>query len=174
VTSSKRICWLLLLGLAAIWATSSLAQVSALRQGVVKIIVSAPVASTGAGIIVRRDAEEAWIVTAGHVVTGAEKIAVQFFGVGGSMTPEVRNVEYENQAQGLALLRVAGNLPASVSALPLATERTVAGGEQVTIIGHQTSIGPWGILAGVVSGRKGREIVIQAPIDDGTSAPGYH
>ena len=53
--------------------------------------------------------------------------------------------------------------------LPLATDLTVAGGEQVNMIGHQASIGDWGILTGNVSGRKGREIVIQAPIQEQTS-----
>jgi S1-C subfamily serine protease len=160
---------LALLVLAAYWATPSLAQVSALRTGVVKIVVSSPVAKTGAGVIVRRDANEAWIVTAAHVITDADKLSVQFFGVGGTLTAEVRHVEDENPAQGLALLRVAGTLPANMTALPLATEVTVEGGEQINMIGHQASIGNWGILSGNVSGRKGREIVIQAPIQEQTS-----
>jgi formylglycine-generating enzyme required for sulfatase activity len=169
VTCLKRFCLLALLVLAAHSATSSFAEVSALCTGVVKIVVGSPVTKTGAGVIVRRDASEAWIVTAAHVVTRADKISVQFFGAGRSFPAEVKNIEFENQAQGLALLRVAGTLPAEVIALPLATELVVAGGEQVYMIGHQASIGDWGILTGATSGRKGREIVIQAPIQEQTS-----
>ena len=169
MTFFKRLWLLVLVVLAAHWAKPSLAQVSALRTGVVKIVVSSPVAKTGAGVIVRRDANEAWIVTAAHVITDADKLAVQFFGVGGTLTAEVRHVEDENPAQGLALLRVAGTLPANMTALPLATEVAVEGGEQINMIGHQASIGNWGILSGNVSGRKGREIVIQAPIQEQTS-----
>ena len=84
----KRLGLLVLLVLAAHWATLSFAQVSVLRTGVVKIVVSSPVAKTGAGVIVRRDANEAWIVTAAHVVTDADKISVQFFGAARSLAAE--------------------------------------------------------------------------------------
>ena len=168
MTFLKRFCLIVLLMLAAHWATPSLAQVSALRTGVVKIVVSSPEAKTGAGVIVRRDAGEVWVLTAAHVVTGADRISVQFFG-GRSLAAETRHIEFENPAQGLALLRVAVALPPEIIALPLATEFAVAAGEQVNMIGHQASIGDWGILTGNVSGLKGREIVIQAPIQEQTS-----
>jgi formylglycine-generating enzyme required for sulfatase activity len=169
VTFFKRLWLLVLLVLAAHWATQGLAQVSALRRGVVKIVVSSPVAKTGAGIIVRRDAQEAWVVTAAHVVMGADRISMQFFG-GGSLAAEARHIEHDDSGQqGLALLRVAGTLTPEAIALPLAADFTAVGGEQVNMIGHQASIGDWGILTGTVSGRKGREMVIQAPIQEQTS-----
>jgi formylglycine-generating enzyme required for sulfatase activity len=159
----------LLLGLAAMLPATSRAQMAEIRRGVAKIVVTAPTSKTGAGIVVRRGADGAFIVTAAHVVSGADKIVVQFFGVARSWPAEVRNIEVENVAQGLALLRVADLLPTEVLALPLAIEVTASGGEQVSMIGHQRSTGDWGMLAGNVSGRKGREIVIQAPIQEQTS-----
>jgi formylglycine-generating enzyme required for sulfatase activity len=132
-------------------------------------IVTAPGSKTGTGIVVRRDADEAWIVTAMHVVSNADKISVQFPGAGKVWTAEAKNIEFDNPAQGLALLRVAGTLPAEAVALPLATDVAVSGGEQVTIIGHQPSTGDWGVLTGTISGRKGRELVIQVPIQEQTS-----
>src|SRR5262249_18260837 len=164
----KGIGLLVFLVLAAYSETPSLAQLSALRMGVVKIVVSSPAPKTGAGVIVRLDANDSWIVTAAHGGTEAHKTSVQFFG-GRSLAAETLHIEVENLAQGLALLRVPGTLPADVIALPLATDLTVVGGEQVNMIGHQASIGDWGILTGNVSGRKGREVVIQAPIQEQTS-----
>jgi formylglycine-generating enzyme required for sulfatase activity len=143
-------------------------QVASIKAGVVKI-VTAPGSKTGTGIVVRRDPDEAWIATAMHVVSNADKISVLFQGAGKSWTAEAKNIEFDNPAQGLALLRVAGQLPAEVIALPLATDLAVSGGEQVNVIGHQPSTGDWGVLTGTISGRKGRELVIQVPIQEQTS-----
>ena len=159
----------LLLGLAAMAPAPGRAQVAEIRAGVAKILVITPASKTGAGIIVGQDADGADIVTAAHVVSGADKIVVQFFGLARSWPAEVRNIEHENVTQGLALLRVAGPLPAEVRALPLAVEVTAAALAQVSVIGHQSATGDWGVLAGIVSGRKGRELIIQAPIQEQTS-----
>lgn len=161
--------FVLLVGLLGACAASTNAQAQDVRSGVVKITVTAPALKTGAGIVVRRNVDEAYIVTAAHVVTGADKIEVQFFGVARSWLAEVMHLEAEDLAQGLALLRVSGSLPAQVAQLPLATEVALGGGEQVSIFGHQPSTGDWGVLSGVVSGRKGRAIFIQAPIQEQTS-----
>ncbi len=144
------------------------AQLTEIRHGVAKIVVTAPAAKTGAGIVVRRDAEAAYIVTAAHVVSGADAVTVQFLDADKPWPAEVRDVEYENVAQGLALLRVVGAVPTDVRALAL-TDVTVSGGEQVNVVGHQASTGDWGVLAGIVSGRKGREMVIQVPVKEQTS-----
>jgi formylglycine-generating enzyme required for sulfatase activity len=159
----------LLLALAAAWSAPGAAQLSSIRAGVVKILVTSPVSKTGAGIVVRHDADEAYLITAAHVVAGADTISVEFPGVGRSWKAEARNIEFDNPTQGLALLQVTGTLPSDVVALPLATDIALYGGEQVTIIGHQPSTGDWGVLTGTVSGRKGRELVIQAPIQEQTS-----
>lgn len=158
----------LLLGIAVPWPASGADKVASSKAGVVKI-VTAPGSKTGTGIVVRRDADEAWIVTAMHVVSDADKISVRFPGVEQSWTAEAKNIEFDNPAQGLALLRVSGSLPAQVVALPLAGDVAPSGGEEVTIIGHQPSTGEWGILMGTVSRRKGRELVIQAPIQEQAS-----
>jgi formylglycine-generating enzyme required for sulfatase activity len=66
-------------------------------------------------------------------------------------------------------------VPADVQPLPLAIESTFSGGESVTAIGHQASTGDWGVITGTVSSRKGREIVIQAPIEEQASGgPVFH
>ncbi len=157
---------ILLLILAAPWL--ALGQIAGTKVGVVKI-VTAPGSKTGTGIVVRRDHDEAWIVTAMHVVSDADEISVQFPGADKGWKALARNIEFDNPAQGLALLRVAGSLPAEVVALPLATDSAISAGEEVTIIGHQPSTGDWGVLTGTVSGLRGRELVIQAPIQEQTS-----
>ena len=160
---------LLLLGVLTTFSPPSSPQGAEVKPGVVKIVVTAPAAKTGAGIVVRRDGDEVYIVTAAHVVDGADKISVQFRGSGKSWAAEVRNIEGENVAQGLALLRVVGSLPADVRPLPLATDVTLTDEERVTIIGHQASTGDWALIGGSVSNRKGRELVIQAPVQEQTS-----
>lgn len=146
----------------------SRAQVAEVRLGVAKIVVTSPTLRTGAGVVVRRDAEEVFVVTAAHVVSEADEIAIHFRGDSQAWPAEVIDIEYENLAQGLALLRVRGPVPEQVQHLPM-IDVALVGGEQVNTIGHQASTGDWGVLAGIVSGRRGREIVIQAPIKEQAS-----
>ncbi len=96
-----------LFALAASWPVRAVEQVAEIKAGVVKII-TAPGSKTGAGIVVRRDRDEAWIVTAMHVVSDAQSISVQVPGVGKSWTAEVKEFEFDNPSQGLALLGVTG------------------------------------------------------------------
>lgn len=150
------------------WPLPGRAQIDEIRHGVAKIVAGPPEEKTGAGIVVRRDAEGIYVVTAAHVVSGSDKITVQFLGAEKSWDAEVRHIESDNLAQGLALLHVAGSVPAEVRALAL-TDVDVPVGDQVNIVGHQASTGDWSVLVGTVSSRVGRETVIQAPVEEQAS-----
>jgi formylglycine-generating enzyme required for sulfatase activity len=156
-------------GIAILLHGVGLAQVSSFKPGVVKITVSSPSLKRGAGFVVARTANVTYIVTAAHVVERADKISVQFFpGELAPVTARTRHVE-DGNPQGMALLAVSGSIPDTVFALPLATETNISGGENIAAIGHQASVGDWGVITGTVSSRRGREIVIQAPIGEQTS-----
>jgi formylglycine-generating enzyme required for sulfatase activity len=158
-----------------LWHSTGLGQVASFKSGVVKIMVSSPARKTGAGFVIARTSNVIYIVTAAHVVERADKISVQFFSPESTpVSARTRHVEAGNP-QGMALLEVSGPVPPDVQALPLANESTFSGGESVTAIGHQASTGDWGVITGTVSSRKGREIVIQAPIEEQASGgPVFH
>jgi formylglycine-generating enzyme required for sulfatase activity len=160
---------------AVLWQSAGLAQVASFKPGVVKIMVLSPALKTGAGFVIARTPNVTYIVTAAHVVERADKISVQFLSPESApVSARTRHVEAGNP-QGMALLEVSGPVPADVQPLPLASESTFSGGESVTVIGHQASTGDWGVITGTVSSRKGREIVIQAPIEEQASGgPVFH
>ena len=168
-------CAVLAAAVAVLWQSAGLAQVASFKPGVVKITVSSPAFKTGAGFVIARTPNITYIVTAAHVVEGADKISVQFFSSESApVSARTRHVEAGNP-QGMALLEVSGPVPADVQPLPLASESTFSGGESVAAVGHQASTGDWGVITGTVSSRKGREIVIQAPIEEQASGgPVFH
>ena len=168
-------CAVLVVAVAVLSLSVGLAQVSSFKAGVVKISVSSPALKSGVGFVIARTPNLTYIVTAAHVVEGADKISVRFFpGESAAVAAATRHVE-DGNPQGMALLEVSGPVPAEVVPLPLASESTVSGGESVTVIGHQASTGDWGVITGTVSSRKGREIVIQAPIEEQASGgPVFH
>ncbi len=84
------------------------------------------------------------------------------------MEGRARSIE-AGKPQGLALVVVSGSAPSSVIPLPLASDAAVSGGESIAVIGHQNSAGDWGVITGTIGSRQGREIRIQAPIEQQTS-----
>ncbi len=157
----------LLFGFVLTFPVLTMADISYVRSGVVKITVNAPASKAGAGIVVCRTRDDAYIVTAAHVVSGADDTAVWPAGVPKSSSAEVMNIEIGNPTQGLALLRVP-RAPKQLSALELSAE-PVDQGSQVDVIVHQSSTGEWGILSGTVAKIQGRELVIQAPVEEQAS-----
>ena len=136
----------------------------ALKGGVVKIVTRSASVKTGAGFVVRREADRVFIVTAAHVVEDGDSVQVYFYPDGRPLPAQVRNIELNND-QGMALLEVVGPLADTVQALTLRTEQELSGGEPVLAIGHQPGAGgDWSVLSGVVSNRSGRTLRLQVPV----------
>ncbi|MFN0301334.1 MAG: serine protease [Burkholderiales bacterium] len=149
------------------WPALSSAQMEAFKGGGVKIVTTASgrPSKTGTGFVVGQTPGATYIITAAHVVEAADRVTVQFHpGDTVPMEGRARSIEAGNP-QGLALVVVSGSAPSSVIPLPLASEAAVSGGETIAVIGHQNSVGDWGVITGTIGSRQGREIRIQAPIE---------
>lgn len=165
--------------------------VNSLRQGVVRIIrggSDTPVKDVGEGIIVRRDGDEAYIVTVLHVIYDdlctendlAEKLKdapeneIKVFFLGDRTPVKVHVVHSELSksicGDGLALLRVEG-VPAELVALPLATDVALdikSISQAVSIIGPQGNE-YWQVFPGVVEGVGGDTLKFRSTIIQGDS-----
>jgi formylglycine-generating enzyme len=161
----------------ASWIGVVTAQVDeSILHGVVKIVVATPGAPsrTGAGIVVRRDAGQAWILTAAHVVARADSIRVFFRtdGLGAAGVPAAKlhtDSDSTDDTIGFALLRVAGSIPSSIAALTIDATQKPAVGAVIHVIGHPPSAGEWSVLTGSTSVVSNREMNIQAPIESQSS-----
>lgn len=144
-----------------------------LKTGVVKITASAEnKTKVGTGFIVRLEADLAYIVTAAHVVSGDPQPKVHFFSRQDVPVPaQVKHAEGGDEATGLALLvvRGKGNIPTGLAALPLAAAVRVSGGEDIMVIGHPRGAGDWAIIKGSIASRQGRDLIVDANIDEGNS-----
>ena len=135
------------------------------KSGVVKITATASGQHRiGTGFIVRIEDETAYIVTASHVVEGAS-LTVNFFtnpdkGYEGT----TRNMQEDN-AKGLAVLKVEGSLPEGIRPLVLASNFEVKGGERATVIGFRRSPPiPWGVLQGILTGQIGADLIVSGAV----------
>ena len=147
--------------------------IARLQAGVVKITSKPPqgTANVGTGFIVRVDKDAAYVVTAAHVVAGDQQPKVEFFTKRNMpVTADVLGLEGDDEVRGLALLMVKGaqNLPNDLTALSLAGA-AVTGGEDVMAIGFPRSAGPWAVVKGNISSRKGRDIFFSPSLDSGHS-----
>ena len=126
---------------------------------------------TGTGFIVRLEPDVAYILTASHVVEGDNHPEIEFF-TRRNLTSRADTTRIEgDDPRGLALLLVRGkdNLPAGLTALPLATGSSLSGGEEVTAIGFPQGGGPWAVVRANVVSRVGRDLTLGGSIDEGNS-----
>jgi hypothetical protein len=126
---------------------------------------------TGTGFIVSLDSDAAYIVTASHVVEGDSQPHVEFF-TKRNATVQAETARIEGgDPRGLALLIVRGkdNLPAGLSALPIAQGSDLKGGEPVTVIGFPQGGGSWAVLRANVVSREGRDLMLDGSIAEGNS-----
>ncbi len=126
---------------------------------------------TGTGFIVQLSEDQAYVVTAAHVVEGDNKPEIEFF-TRRNAPVAARIVGLEGgDPKGLALLLVSGraNLPSGLGVLSLAASLDLKGGDVVTAIGFPRMAGPWAIIRGSIVSRQGREIIFDAAIDEGNS-----
>lgn len=87
----------------------------------------------GPGIIVRLEKAAAVIITASHIINGDSKPYVMFKSSAESFSAKI--VGHDKQPNGLAALKVEGQLPASLIELPLDVDFKASGGERAVVIG---------------------------------------
>ncbi len=143
--------------------------IESLLPGIVKIVASGAAAKTGTGFVVARTKSDTYIVTAAHVVEGADRISVFFYDRPSKAIPGTASHIQASDPRGLALVTVSGPVPPSVTPLALASDVRMSRGESVKGVGHQASHGDWGVISGGVASREGSLIRIQAPVEQQTS-----
>ncbi|MBD2605095.1 tetratricopeptide repeat protein [Scytonema hofmannii FACHB-248] len=152
-------------------------------RSVVRVIAQIPTGnSVGAGWVVKREGNKAWIVTNRHVVTDSErsgrqseKIELEFFSdpPKGKFKPrysaKIVNITDTNNALDLALLEVTG-IPNDIKQLPIASGR-VARTTKVQVIGHPINGADWTVVSGEVSNflSQDHKLQIQATLAQGNS-----
>jgi S1-C subfamily serine protease len=76
-----------------------------------------------------------------------------------------------DEIRGLALLMVKGkeNIPSGLSALLVASNIRLSGGEDIILIGFPRGVGPWAVIKGNISSRQGRDIYFSPTVGEGNS-----
>jgi len=141
------------------------------RHGVVKVVSKRPgqAPDTATGFIVRTETKAAFVVTASHVVEGADEVGVEFFGERRLYPARVLGMEGADP-DGLAALIVEGDVPADVIILGINRDLDVKAGEPVTMIGFPSRVGvPWAVTRGNIVGRRGKVIVFTGAVEKGNS-----
>ena len=147
-------------------------QADVFKKGVVTI--SAHVAGRvnhGTGFIVKMAPDTVYIVTASHVVEGAERVNVRFFN---DPAHDVAAKVYEQEGgnpRGIAIL-TATVQPAwvtGVSVLSTSPNFTVDGGDDILVVGSPPDLGPWTVMKSFVKLKEGRDTIISGGFDAGFS-----
>lgn len=143
-----------------------------LKKGVVRI-TSKEQGNTrvGAGIIIKLGNEQAYILTAAHVIGLDPQPEVEFFT---NQNVPVRATVMDKEGEevtSLAVLAVQGkeNLPSGLIQLTIDYGTPLSGAEDIVTIGFPAGAGPWTILKGAIASRKGRNLAIDINIDEGSS-----
>ncbi|NEU74175.1 tetratricopeptide repeat protein [Hassallia byssoidea VB512170] len=152
-------------------------------RSVVRVIAQIPTGnSVGAGWVVKREGNKAWIVTNRHVVTDfersgrqSEKIELEFYSEPpkGKFKPryaaKIVNITDTTNPLDLALLEVTG-IPDDIKHLPIASGR-VPRTTQVRVIGHPSNGADWTVVSGEVSNflSQDQKLQIQATLAQGNS-----
>lgn len=139
------------------------------KSGVVRI-VNFKLKEQGTGFIVKLTSEEAYIITAAHVVSGSKSHDVYFFGRSIPAEATVLNRE-EDDLKGLALLvvRAKKEILASVATLELGASINLHGTEAVQTIGFPGGTRIWTSGTGNVKRFEGRSIVVSGDVKNGNS-----
>jgi len=152
--------------------------ISQAKQGVVSIRAQAEgqLPRIGTGFVVLLTKRRAYIVTAAHVIKGDSSPQVTFSpqpdsALNAQVLGEESALGDESHGEtGLAVLLVEGNIPSGTRMLDLDTNAKIGGGEAITVIGFPRVLStPWAVTRGTVTGLKGDFIILQLPVEEGTS-----
>ena len=159
--------WLALFG-----ACAFAQDVEQLKHGVVRVLshTQAGIAKTGTGFIVKIDADVVYIVTATHVVQGAEKIEVEFFAKRDALVPaKVGNME-DDSLRGIAFLVVRTSTPPGTRPLVLAPAFKLKDAiDEVLAIGFPRGAPAWSPKSLKFATRDGRELLFDGKVNQGNS-----
>ena len=152
-------------------------------RSVVRIIAQIPTGTNiGAGWVVKRDGNKAWIITNRHVVTDAQrtgsksdKIELEFFSQPppGKFPPRysarILQITDANDPLDLALLEVTG-IPEDIQLLPMSAAK-VPRTTPVIAIGHPSNGADWTTVSGDISSVNSQEnkLQITATLAEGNS-----
>lgn len=162
---------ILIAGLLLIASPICAQSIEDLKKGVVKITaVVEGKTKIGTGFVVRLEKNAAYIVTAAHVVEGDSNPKVSFFPEQNKeVTGKIVGIEGGDQ-KGLAVIQTLGGVPLGIEAFPIEQTLESTSGESLTLIGFPTKMSaPWAVVTGSLSGLKGRDLVITAPVSEGNS-----
>ncbi len=160
------------IGLTPLWAETD---IGALKKGVVKISAEfSHGEKVGTGFLAAQGKKHWYVVTASHVVEGETEapntIRVTFYThQEEAYTAKVVKKE-GGDPRGLALLKVAGDLPEDLQPLTWDTTTLVHGGEEVHFIGFPRVGGnAWAVTKGTVSGFDGPVLKFSGAVGEGNS-----
>lgn len=170
-TASMRGVYKVCLLIACLMSSTAFAQeVDLLRNGVVKLVSTSAEGAhrTGAGFIVRRDAQETYIVTAWHVVEGDKFPKIAFHGQPHSWIDA--EVLRNDSRTDISLLKVRDNtkVPLNAVSLQFLTDNDLKDGDELRIIGFSNSV-DWALVTVALAGRDGLDLVIDRKLHEGFS-----
>jgi formylglycine-generating enzyme required for sulfatase activity len=146
-------------------------EVSALRNGVVKINSTSPggKSRTGTGFVVKLEADTAFIVTAYHVVEGDKSPKVEFFARPNIPVPAEVVGTARQLDVALIVVRGKANLPEGLLTLQLDPEESLTVGQDVMTIGFPPGLS-WAVSKpNVASQEGGSYAIVGGNIDEGNS-----
>lgn len=116
-------------------ASSPAQEIESLKQAVVRILSHSKdgISKTGTGFIVKIAPDVVHIVTATHVVQGAEKIEIEFFAKRDALVPAKVGRMEDDSLRGIAYLVVGTSAPAGARALALAPQIKLSEGSDEAI-----------------------------------------
>lgn len=162
-------CACLVAAILLICAPLSAQDIEARKSSVVRI-VNSKLDQQGAGFVVKTTPDEIYIVTASHVVAGAEFHDVFFRERANPIQGKVLDRE-EDALKGLALIVVKRDktiLP-SLTAIELGPSTNLKGGESVQTIGFPGGTKLWTVATGTLQRLEGRSLVFSGDVKKGDS-----
>ena len=124
---------------------------------------------TGAGFVVKTEADAAYIVTASHVVAGDKHPQVRFFADRTRASKAEAIALDEHLDVALIVVRGRGNFPRSLEPLPIAVDKSLRAGDDVMAIGFPGGAGDWASVKSSVVGRKGMLLTLSGATEAGSS-----
>jgi len=169
--ASMRVIYKACLLIACLMSSTTFAQeVDSLRKGVVKLVSTSNEGAqrTGAGFIVRRDAQETYIVTALHVVEGDKSPKVAFHGQPHSwIDAEVLKNDLRTD---ISLLKIRDNtkVPLNAASLQFLADDDLKDGDELIVIGFSGSV-DWARVTVQLASKEGLDLVIDRELHEGFS-----
>lgn len=124
----------------------------------------------GSGFVIGRDRDKATIVTASHVIEGAQQLEITFAAdlTEGFPAGRVLGIDSGNP-RGLAVFQVRGNLPPGVTALSFETTARLQRGDEVFVLGFPGMVTSPDTLRMSFSSPDGNLLRLDRPVGEGAS-----